>query len=463
MFSISKSIKATLFLLFATVFISQTHSARTRLRNTLDVKFNFKCDEKECNFATDQPGSAVNLFQVASSNPESPDKTNYILSTIGGPPMVIATGSSQESNLIINWETLLRDPGREPDELNHTGLYFDSAQDASIGLLLQEIILYDDTNGNSEFDPTEEHHAADMSELNWDLASKSAYTKDDFLKLNFRTKKAIPNISSNFTVKLSIPRDFKADRQKEIPHLKLNNQSISMVIAADGMQIPTSWTRGRLHVAFVVVFQSPKTKVKMNKSKESLISDEYSPGAFRIRSLQLVTDGKSSNMENKPSFDDDAKAPELDKPVNIGFFFWKEVAYTDRRKIISKTIDVIDTETDILSWEKDRLKNLTIKSAPFYQYFQQRPMKEPNSDYKIFILKLNFGREDSNFEKFVDFSFVFGLGTAPQEQMFSFLVKIIIFICFCLPIVVMVAGLAYLMLKRFSQNSDTELLLAAET
>lgn len=381
--------------------------------------------------------------------------------------MVIATSSSQESNLRINWTTLLNDTHNEPDNHeNESGLSFESVQDASIGLLLEKVIIFDDINGDGIFNSlSEPHRSLNMSSINWDLASNTTFFKDDFLKTYFRMREQI--WGGNLIVRLGIPRDYKADRQKEVPHLKLSSQSISMVIVIDGMQAPREFTASHLHLSFVVVVQSPSNGVDLVPTSESLISDDYSPGAFRIKSLQFEVaknSHDSSKLSDESSFDHDTKPKSPVLPnENLGFFYWKEVAYTDKRKLISRTIDVSDSEEGPLEFNK--LRNLTSISPPFYQYFKVEPKKEPYPTYRIYRFELNFGRNDTyyNSSNFVDFSFVFGLGTAPQEQMFSFLVKIIIFICFCLPIVVMIAGIAYLMLKRFSQHSDTELLLAADT
>lgn len=456
------------YIIFIFTIISISHlfipclGARTRLRNTLDLKFNLHCDLEECK-SNDRNISAINLFQVVSSNPENSDKTNFIWSTIGGPPMVIATSSHNDSNLNINWRSLINATHHknEIEDLRRedSDLHYDVDQDATIGLMLEKIILYNDTDGNTVFNPSDHHVQLPLSNINWDLASKTTYHKDDFLKTVFRTREPIMN--GNLTVKIAIPRDYKADRQKEVPHLKLNGQSISMVIVVDGIKDRENYTH--LHFAFVVGVQSPSDGIFLNKYNESLISDEYSPGAFRIKSLQFgVNQSSSEHTETENSFDDDLKPTEKSpKADDLGFFYWKEVAYTNLRKLISRTIDVIDSEEG--PYEFKNISELTRSSPAFYQYFKHKPSK--GSKYMFYRFELNFGSNDTQYSptNYVDFSFVFGLKTAPQEQKFSFLVKVIMFICFCLPIAVMIAGLAYLTLKKLSQNSDTELLLAAET
>lgn len=386
--------------------------------------------------------------------------------------MVITTSSSRDSNLLIDWEILLN---RTAAENKTSGFHFDVTPDASIGLMVEKIILFDDDNGNGLLEPHKKKIEIDWSDIVWDLASRTTYHKDDFLKTHLRMKPKHQYLNGNILVKLAIPRDYKADRQKEVPHLKLNNQSMSMVVIVDGIQPPADFKSTRLAMIFVVVVQSPAKQVSLETETESLISDEYTPGVFRIKSLQFKTkadqqpvaqpteDIVESNVfaevdgERRPLMMSATKAaPMGDK---LGFLYWKEVAYTDRRKIISRTIDVHDVETQM---DFDTLPNI---SQPFYQYFKYSPENGTKPNYKLFRFELTFGKSDALYSStnFTDFSFVFGLGAAPQEQMFSFLVKIIIFVCFCLPILVMLAGLGYLTLRRFRRNGDTELLLAAES
>lgn len=404
--------------------------------------------------------------------------------------MVITTSSSQESRLLIDWESILnvkKDTNQlsngtnpQPPHQPTTGFHFDVTPDASIGLLVEKVIIFDDINKDGAFTPDKPRVEIDWGQIVWDLASKTTYHKDDFLKTFLRMKTNHKYLNGNLLIKLAIPRDYKADRQKEVPHLKLNNHSISIVVMVDGMQAPPEFKHPRLAMTFVVVVQSPYDEMSLDTDSESLISDEYTPGVFRIKSLQFKSKQDQtlaaasiqqpaeirSSPEVYAAIDGTTtSAPQLAPPTkaaareNLGFLYWKEVAYTDRRKIISRTIDVYDSE---LKMGLDTLPNI---SQPFYQYFMYKPTSGPKPEYKLFRFDLIFGKGDATYSStnFTDFSFVFGLGDAPQEQMFSFLVKIIIFVCFCLPLLVMLAGLGYLMLRRFSGHGDTELLLAAES
>lgn len=465
--------------LLQTIHFGLIYSARTRLRNTLDVKFNLDCHLPQCN-SLDTNKSAVNLFQVVSSNQESPDKTNFIWSNIGGPPMVITTSSSQESSLIIDWEAILND--KKPANNETSGFHFNVTQDASIGLLVEKIILFDDTDKSGLFTKEKPHIEIDWADIIWDLASRTTYQKDDFLKTTLRMRSKHQYLNGNLLVKLAIPRDYKADRQREGPHLKLNNQSISIVIVVDGIQPPPGFKNTRLTMTFVVVVQSPTGAVSvLPPDSESLISDEFTPGVFRIKSLQFKAEqdpnaeiSTTTSTEVTGNFDIYAgtdgeittQSPSLNPRLipsmpsdRLGFLYWKEIAYTDRRKIMSRTVDVYDGER---SMDMSTLPNI---SQPFYQFYNYKPKSGHMPRYILYRLDFIFGKSDTTYSStnFTDFSFVFGLGSAPQEQMFSVLVKIIIFVCFCLPIFVMLAGLGYLMLRRFRRNGDTELLLAAES
>lgn len=473
-----KSILFLLFIIQLTKLQFTIECARTRLRNTLDVKFNLGCHLPQCS-SQDPDKPAVNLFQVVSSNPESPDKTNFIWSNIGGPPMVITTSSSQDSSLNIDWDVLLN--GKQPSANQTSGFHFNVTQDASIGLLVEKIILFDDTDKSGLFTPDKPKIEIEWSDIIWDLASRTTYHKDEFLKTHLRMKPKHQYLNGSILIKLGIPRDYKADRQKEVPHLKLNNQSICMVVIVDGIQPPATFRNTRLAMTFVVVVQSPAGQVSLDTDSESLISDEYTPGVFRIKSLQFKTKQGSSPSLPTTTIEESTISsnvyaqidgvettttitPPSPKPLSpigdkLGFLYWKEVAYTDRRKMISRTVDVFDSE---IPMPFESLPNI---SQPFYQYFKYKPNAGPKPDYKLYRFELIFGKDGASYgsTNFTDFSFVFGLGAAPQEQMFSFLVKIIIFVCFCLPILVMLAGLSYLMLRRFRRGGDTELLLAAES
>lgn len=395
--------------------------------------------------------------------------------------MVITTSSSQESSLNIDWEAILNN--KQPANNETSGFHFNVTQDASIGLLVEKIILFDDTDKSGMFTPDKPHTEIDWADIIWDLASKATYQKDDFLKTTLRMRPKHQYLNGNLLVKLAISRDYKADRQKEVPHLKLNNNSISIVIVVDGIQPPATYKNTRLAMTFVVVVQSPQDSVSLDTDSESLISDEYTPGVFRIKSLQFrtkqdpnaqISTTSTTTTESTGSFNiypgTEGELTTQTPPVSLqstpsmtsdklGFLYWKEVAYTDRRKIISRTVDVYDSEREM------KMSTLPNISQPFYQFYKYEPKSGPIPKYKLYRFELIFGKSDSSYSStsFTDFSFVLGLGAAPQEQMFSFLVKIIIFVCFCLPIFVMLAGLGYLMLRRFRRNGDTELLLAAES
>lgn len=475
---LTKIIVFLLLIINITLLQFTAECARTRLRNILDVKYNLGCQLPQCS-SQDPDKPAVNLFQVVSSNPESPDKTNFIWSNIGGPPMVITTSSSQDSSLNIDWDVLLNN--KQPTANQTSGFHFNVTQDASIGLLVEKIILFDDTDKSGYFTPDKPRIEIEWSDIIWDLASRTTYNKDEFLKTHLRMKPKHHFLNGSILIKLGIPRDYKADRQKEVPHLKLNNQSICMVIIVDGIQPPPHFKNTRLAMTFVVVVQSPAGEVSLDTDSESLISDEYTPGVFRIKSLQFKTKHGSPISSPSTTTEESTTNPNIyaqidgaetttttmaptSKPAKsigdkLGFLYWKEVAYTDRRKMISRTVDVFDNE---ISMPFESLPNI---SQPFYQYFKYKPNAGPKPDYKLYRFELTFGRNGPSYgsTNFTDFSFVFGLGAAPQEQMFSFLVKIIIFVCFCLPILVMLAGLSYLMLRRFRRGGDTELLLAAES
>lgn len=407
--------------------------------------------------------------------------------------MVITTSSSQESNLEIDWKSILNvnEPQQQspkqsdsnttttptpPPSPDTSGFHFNVTQDAAIGLLVEKIVLFDDTDKSGLFTPDKPRIEIDWGQIVWDLASKATYHKDDFLKTHLRMKPNHKYLNGNIWIKLAIPRDYKADRQKEVPHLKLNSQSISIIIMVDGLQPPAGFKNTRLAMTFVVVVQSPSNQVALDTDSESLISDEYTPGVFRIKSLQFKS--KLDPTQKVPEIQDQSSnlIAEVDgKPItptppttpapvganreNLGFLYWKEVAYTDRRKIISRTIDVFDSE---LQMPLETLPNI---SQPFYQYFKYQPSTGPKPEYKLYRFELIFGKGDSTYSStnLTDFSFVFGLGAAPQEPVFSFLVKAIIFVCFCLPLLVMLVGVGYLMLRRFRRNGDTELLLAAES
>jgi len=484
-----------------------TEAARTRLKNTLDIKYNLNCNLDQCT-SKDPNKSAVNLFQVISSNPETTKKTNFIWSNIGGPPMVITTSSDQDSDLLVDWKSILGVSGSndrllndqstnsmttpsnnsppQPSPPSTNGLHFNVTQDSAIGILIEKIVFFNDTDNSGLFTKDKAHIEIDWGQVIWDMASRTTYQKGDFLTSFLRAKPPHKILGGDLKIKLAIPRNYKADRQQEVPHLKLNERSLSVGIIADGLKPPANFTHARLALTMVVVVQSPSDQVSLDTDSESLISDEYTPGVFRVKSLQFKA--KNNNEQSAPKVDEsstnayievEGQTPEAklalgqsgvnQKGINLGndasddsklgFLYWKEVAYTDRRKIISRTVDVSDQE---ISMPLETLPNI---SQPFYQYFKYQPTVGPKPQYKLYRFEMIFGKGESTYSSndFTDFSFVLGLGAAPREQVFSFLVKFIIFICFCLPLLVMLSGLGYLMLRRIRRGGDTELLLTAES
>lgn len=496
---------------FAIVFIllvirnTQIEAARSRSKNNLDVEFNLNCSLPQCKIE-DPHKSAVNLFHVIFSNPETPQKTNFIYSNIGGPPMFITSNSAQSSKLLIDWESVLGANSHDQNSsatvasasatttsaasttpldkpstapTNTDGLHFNITQDAAMGLLIEKIVLFDDTDKSGSFTKDKPHVEVDWGQVVWDLASRVTVFKDDFLKTFMRMKTQSKVLNGTFSVKVAIPRNYKADRQQEVPHLKLNKQSMSITVTVDKLQAPSTFKFPRLAITMVVVIQSPTDQVSYDTDSEPLISDEYTPGVFRIKSLQFKTKQEpSATVKDEVATSNayvevEGETPEAKAALNqaparpkaagekgkLGFLYWKEVAYTDRNKVISRTIDVYDNE---IAMSMDTLPNI---SQPFYQYFKYQPNIGPKPYYKLYRFETIYGKGDLTYgsTNYTDFSFVLGLGAAPQEPSFSFLVKFIIFVCFCLPLLVMLTGLGYLLLRRLRRNGDTELLLDAES
>lgn len=449
-----KTVLNIALVLLTTISLSQlfASASRTRFRNKLDVRFNYECPPAQCS-SKDEEISAINLFQVTSKTNESPEKTNFILSNIGGPPMVIISSSSKSPELKIDWPVIL---GNQTTN-NTDAFHFDTPQDSSIGLLFEEIIIFDDEDRSGKFTNTSKFFKLDWNTVIWDLASRTTYLKDDFLKISLRTR---PNCTAgNIQIRLAIPRDIKADRQKEVPHLKLGAKSMSIVAVIDSLKYDKNqekFKHPRLMMTLAVVTKSPlNSLVSYDKVLESLISDEYTSGIFRIKSLQF----KSEQLR----YARESSQEEFTKQVetaseSLGFFYWKEVAYTDRHKIISRTVDVFDSN------QESEWSTIPNTSAPFYHYFSYEHAQQ-KSLYQLHRINFVYGKGDVSYSttNFTDFSFILGLGQAPHEQMFSFLVKMIIFVCFCLPILVTLAGVAHVLLRRFRRNGDTELLLAADS
>lgn len=431
-----------IFLFSFLLFIYCNDAAK--VRNIMNVRYNYNCSLAQCSSnRTDK--SAVNLITIESESPDSPLRNNFIWSNINGPPVIITASTKKSSALKINWPELLPNATNEDEEPNSkTGLYFSESQYGAIGIMCERIYIFDDDDKTGLYTEGKPSIDIDWDKIVWDSAAKTTFHKDDFLRTIFKMRSNHKYLDGSITVKLAIPNSNNANRQKEVPHLKLNNQSISVVFIVDNIQPPIDLKlkNPRLAMTFAVVIQSPTESVTLDSDSESLISDEYTPGVFRIKRSQFQNSDKDTPLSSK----------------NLGYLYWKEVAYTDRRKIISRTVNVYDTAT-----KYDLSTNLSTKSPPFYHFFSHQPSK---GYYSLYRFNMIYGKGDTLYTptNFTDFSFVFGLGEAPQEQLFSVLVKLVIFLCFGVPLLVMLVGLGFLVLRNIlRKNDDSELLLAAES
>ena len=133
------------------------------------------------------------------------------------------------------------------------------------------------------------------------------------------------------------------------------------------------------------------------------------------------------------------------------FICWKPIAYNSKEKIIANTLDVIHEDVVRLDASLLNQKNSRILEAFFGEKVNP-----------LFGFNLTFGASDDDKyyddKKYNSFALVVGVDKAPEEGL-SFLVKMIIFVGFGLPLLVMVVSALYLVVRKIRKRNFNDLLL----
>ena len=314
-------------------------------------------------------------------------------------PTFLLVHSSSHQNVSIDWGRLM---AGSPDSLTVADVVND------IGIVMKNVLFWNDTQKAGTFNHSDPRTAKDLKSLQ---KSNVTIRRDDesgseavFLFTESET--------SNLTVRIAVFAATGQSRFEELPRLLMSPTSFHVQVTIDGDPL-LNYTNCRLLLDVELLHR----KGDISVVTETTIDDEFSPGVFSVSTAKVDTSPKS-------------------------FVQWKPVGYNKADRIIAHTVD---TKVSI-----DK-RNWTSSSKVVNGYSSR-------SDLEISSLRIAFGAaKDSFYTEYTGFSFVVGLGT-PEKDGLSFLVQLIIWIGFGVPVLALIAGASYLTVKRIRSRSSRHLL-----
>lgn len=341
---------------------------------------------------------------------------HYIWSTIGGAPGFMVVDTEPYQNLTVNWEQL-------SNQSATNRISFGNPKPRnSVGVIVSSIFFWDDTHDDGVFNKS----ADTISRLDWGtfvltditnstMGSNSQESKATFLLIN----------SDNLTISFDVSTQTTAGRAEKLPHLLFTPESFHVEGIVSG---ESNFTYKLLRMGMeVTVFHQTRG---YSMSRQRSIDDEYTPGVFSKYTMSF------KNNSDETSYVE-----------------WKPVTYSKPERIIAHTLDanfLLDSE------EVMEPPEINLPMSGFYSDF-------PSNEYQVTRYDLTMGSKkepyfsDSNY---TSFSFVSGLGSAPEEKL-SFGVEMIIIVGFGLPLVAMILSALYIVIKRL-RRGKRDLLLEVE-
>lgn len=327
---------------------------------------------------------------------------HYLWSSItDDEPTFLMAQSLDDNDIGIQWQQLLKGI---PGSINATSLVND------VAIVVKDIRLWNDTQKSGVFNHSDVSTTKDLKRMqkNVTLVTDSQSAKAVFL---FYEEE-----DSNLTVTLVLSTGVSESRFADLPHLLMSPTAFHLQVTVAGDPL-LNYTNCRLVLDMEVFHRRGSLSI----GSETTIDDEYSPGVFSISTAKLT------GQDDRDSY-----------------LTWKSVAYNKPDRIIAHTVDS-DVKLDA--------SNKTTGGKVITGFFTSV------SDYEVSSLNVSFGAaKDSFYSEFNSFSFVVGLGV-PAKDGLSFLVQLIIWIGFGIPVLALIVAAVYMTVKRIRNRGSRELLL----
>ncbi|CAG2178019.1 unnamed protein product, partial [Oppiella nova] len=374
-----------------------------------------------CDINCDQWSTAkksLNLVHISSK--DTSDTIHFLWSSITSiPPTLLIVKTPSDATLTIDYAKLLQTKSTSPDG----GIRFSKEPLNAIGVQFSRLFFFNDINKSGSYDEKDPILEVMWNDFLWtQVVNGSAKDSIELHLKNFEDKIATNESAVNGKIEFVLRVDSSDGRGEELPHLAFTDNSVSLSLNV--MDVEYDKTEAfnkslhdqslpRLMTSIFVINDIKDNKTKSDPSIDTLtsIDDEYTPGAFDLIHMK-VDSNKGSKSENE----------------NKAFIQWKPIAYNSDDRIIANTLDVIHKGFDSIT-----ATDLTNNNSIFLESFFNNRTKSSHS------FNLTFGASDDekyfDDKKYIGYSFVVGLGAAPEDSL-STLVKMIILVGFGLPALV---------------------------
>jgi hypothetical protein len=337
----------------------------------------------------------------------------------------------------------------------------------SFGVCFLNLIEYNDTEDKA--DPSkvkpDQFTSTPFSTFDWSLAEQ---TEDSSDYERFKISSRFPPIDkSNQSTALDSPGSFeliyrvskheKRERSDELPHLEFTGDSVQLELVLDNL--PTRSPRSRFSVELALVStdkrQSQDDSSKSHMYWEKSLDDEFTPGVFKL--FNWCT----TNKTDEDSVDDGGIGLDAPQKWTQGIVQWKPIAYTrtvlepDKTTTNSRGVTHSSPLTDpsIFLSHREVLTNTALYALYGEQLW--------STNMSLSAMNLSFGDPKDGFYRdihtnigYLSWSFSVGVGQVPPTDHLSWMVMVIVLVCVGLPMLLLVAGFTYLLVRRFLRSRE---------
>lgn len=267
--------------IFLVVLVTITQFARVSYADrSLQSWVNWNCTSAECN-RTDSNSTDWNLMYTLSrpGNKSSKSDLNndlhFFTTTKGGFPGFLVIEAPTQANMSLDWDLLVKS---EPNAIKIVGDEGPSARN-TIGLLLSELFVWNDTNHNGNIDKDEPIQLIPLEQLLWSNVT-DAQSSDQTSYASYKLKPTQSVSVLNGDLEINARIDSHTRHYDRLPRLYYSPKCMHIEIVLNNVTFNVPWNATRIGMELTLVNYA--VSEPQNEGFDS-IDDEYSPGIFRVR------------------------------------------------------------------------------------------------------------------------------------------------------------------------------------
>jgi hypothetical protein len=391
--------------ILALVFVSYCLLAFIQAEDRkVEISLNPACNISNCS-QPNENGSYSSLLHVKLTGQN--DAVHLMYSNLGSFSVMLFR-TSPNAQLTIDWLNLLSGESA----LMLGSIKFNEQPLDTAGYEFPSVFEFDDRNGTADMTKTPANDFFEHKTSNW--VWKEFKTQNDTSGV---FEAFYPNLNGSFRFVLRYPG--KEDRNTDLPHLLLNDQSSSIEFVIDSIEPRFNMSKFGLNVVYLTSLNQVQT------SSKRTIDDEYTPGTFKIWNAEISDSSNSSVVRN--------------------FLQWKPVFYFSDPKSL---------ENSTITRQYDLVEKSALSSGLGQVFF--------DSGVNFTAMNISYGLEgdekDGYFYKQTNYSswtFSVGLSRPPVEKM-SIVVTVVIIVGFGLPAAVILIGLVVMIAKKLRGSRQSE-------